>query len=130
MNHGVVRFLLVALATLILVSAAARGDTDISPSHMCGDCHRDIYRMWRDSAHARSMEDPVFLDAYHDTRQREGRAVAESCLECHAPLAGITGDMGMKERVTWEGVNCEYCHGIVAVDESVQPPRAQVAIST
>ena len=110
----------------ITVSMAA---VEVTPSHRCGDCHRDIYRMWRDSTHAMAMEDPIFLDAYHDTKQREGEEVSRTCLECHAPLAAITGDLQLEERVTWEGVNCDYCHSIVSVDDSTRPPRATIEIS-
>lgn len=126
-SSGGFYFVASGLAALAITVSLTAGQ--VTPSHRCGDCHRDIYRMWRDSTHAKAMEDPVFLDAYHDTREREGEAVSRTCLACHAPLAAVTDDLEMKERVTWEGVNCDYCHSIVAVDDSTRPPKATIEIN-
>lgn len=95
----------------------------VTTSDACGDCHKDIYRMWRASAHAKSMEDPVFVSGWKDATAREGEAVSRRCLRCHAPLAELTADSGLKQRVTWEGVNCDVCHSLVSVDHSQKPPK-------
>ena len=100
----------------------------VSPSDTCGECHRDIYAMWRDSAHARSMTDPTFLAAYRRLKTRSS-AAAVDCLRCHAPLAAILPDPRLEDAVTWEGVTCDVCHGIVRVDVASTQPQYRVEIS-
>ncbi len=95
----------------------------IARSDTCGECHKDIYRMWRASAHARSMQDPVFLDAYHQTKQREGAAVGRVCLGCHAPSVELTHDFELEQQISWEGVSCDICHSIVSVEDVGGTPR-------
>lgn len=104
-------------------SAASGSKGRPSRSDLCGECHRDIYRMWRASAHAQAMEDPVFLDAYRETDRGEGAGVARICLGCHAPAVQLTGDYALDEKVSWEGVSCDVCHGIASVDLTGQGPR-------
>lgn len=94
----------------------------LSRSDTCGECHKDIYRMWRASAHSRPMEDPIFLDAYRETDAREGETVSRICLGCHAPAAGILKDPKPAQKVTWEGVNCDICHVLTSVQFTGQVP--------
>jgi hypothetical protein len=103
---------------------------EISRSDTCGECHRDIYRMWRASAHAKAMEDPVFLDAYRQTMGREGAAVGRSCLECHAPTVSLTKDYELKQKVSWEGIGCDVCHSIAAVDASEAGAKYKLDVGT
>lgn len=111
--------LLVSLIQATLPSqASAIPPAGLSPSAYCGECHKDIYRMWSRSAHARALEDPVFQDALRETRAREGDQVAKVCLACHAPIMGIIGDEKLSQKITWEGVNCDVCHSIVSVTYS------------
>lgn len=107
------------LAVMLTVSAGVAAWTAparVASSDSCGACHKDIYRMWRSSAHANAMEDPRFRAAHRDTESREGAAVARICLRCHAPLAEISRDTELALHSTWEGVSCEVCHSISAVD--------------
>ena len=99
-----------------------------APSETCGGCHVDIYRMWKGSAHSRSLEDMAFLGALRETEARDGAAGARVCLECHAPLAGLTGDLALRNKTSWEGVSCEVCHGIRSVELTPAGPRARVEI--
>jgi hypothetical protein len=113
-----------AIGLLIALAASgAAGSTAPARSDTCGGCHRDIHRMWRGSAHARSLEGPVFLDGYRATEAEHGSTVSRLCLDCHAPLARIAGDVELRQRTTWEGVSCEVCHSLVAVDFSEPTPR-------
>jgi hypothetical protein len=66
------------------------------------------------------MEDQVFLDAYRQTEEREGEAVSKVCLACHAPAAGILKDPKLAQKVTWEGVSCDICHVMSAVQVTGQ----------
>lgn len=88
----------------------------ITTSDTCGSCHVDIFRMWKKSVHAQSMEDPIFVQAYRETEAREGASVARICLGCHAPMTLVNGDWALREKVTWEGVTCDVCHSLVSVE--------------
>ncbi len=114
--------LAVASITLGLESPELIAGT-IASSETCGECHKDIYRMWSASAHARAMEDEIFLDAFRETKASEGDDVARRCLACHAPLTAVNSDWNLAQKVTWEGVNCDVCHGMVSVDMSSATPR-------
>jgi cytochrome c2 len=79
--------------------------------------------MWLSSAHARSLEGAVFLAALQETEAGGGREVARLCLRCHAPLAEVVGDTRLERKVSWDGVSCDACHSITAVDTSGTNPR-------
>lgn len=91
---------------------------EFSRSDFCSQCHRDIYNMWRASAHSRSLEDPVFLAAYKQTRSLEGASVAKICLSCHAPAVEPASDWELDRKLSWEGVSCDVCHSIASVESA------------
>jgi hypothetical protein len=119
--------LLVALMMGVAGTAPAFGvgpaKGHFTTSDTCGSCHKDIYKMWRASSHASSMEDTVFLEGYRETEARQGAAVSRRCLKCHAPMVEVNGDVNLKEKITWEGVSCDVCHSISSVDTSGISPR-------
>ncbi len=88
----------------------------LNPSSRCGDCHQQIYEMWRRSMHAGAVTDPVFqasyMRAYHETA---GRA-REVCLRCHAPAAVLAGDLDLRDPNNREGITCDFCHSVLSVD--------------
>ncbi len=97
----------------------------LNPSALCGDCHRQIYEMWKRSMHAMSVTDPVFEASYMRAyRETEGKA-REICLRCHAPAAVLSGDLRMAQPISREGITCDFCHSIVSVnlDRHEQPFR-------
>ena len=110
----------------LAVSLAVAGTPE--SADRCGSCHRDIYRMWRNSAHAQALEDPFFLDPFNRIQARHGTQATRGCLRCHAPLAGLIDDPGLLRAITREGVNCEFCHGLVAVEIVDGSPRHRVDI--
>jgi hypothetical protein len=69
------------------------------------------------------MESEPFLDAYRETKRNRGEEVSRLCLQCHAPFAAINADWELKEKLTWEGVNCDICHSITSVDHSGPNPK-------
>ena len=101
--------------------------TGFTPSQVCGTCHQDIYAMWKDSKHARAFENPLFAAAYREVR-REGGSAKELCLRCHAPIAGITGDLNAQQAITREGVGCDFCHSVtgVAIRDTGSPFEVEV----
>ncbi len=96
-------------------------------SQVCGTCHQDIYAMWKESKHARAFENPIFAAGYRDLR-REGGNAKQLCLRCHAPIAGITGDLEAEQAVTREGVTCDFCHSVagVAIRDTDAPFHVEV----
>lgn len=116
------------LLPAFLPPPAVASGRELTSSYVCGECHRDIYRAWLRSAHSLSFEEPAFLDTYRETEAREGSEVAQVCLSCHAPVAGVNGDTAMLRKVTWEGVNCDFCHSLVAVDLSGPRPRMRLDV--
>lgn len=86
----------------------APGETAVRayPARRCGECHEPATRTWEASAHARSDTSPVYLAM----REASGRT---DCDRCHAPLRAIVKD---DARVVAEGVTCDVCHTIKAVE--------------
>ncbi|MBI4871777.1 MAG: hypothetical protein HY814_09430 [Candidatus Riflebacteria bacterium] len=74
----------------------------------CGDCHRALFREWRDSAHARSYTTPLFV-------QRSGNYSRKDCLPCHVPVTSQETPLTTR---TWSqdtGVDCISCHVLRSV---------------
>ena len=95
----------------------------LTPSAECGKCHRDVYQAWERSLHARSVNNLVFRTAFLQVFFEKGEAARRECLFCHAPLTLFNLDFKLKQEVTREGVTCDFCHSIVAVDlESPEQP--------
>jgi len=111
------------LTVLILLLAAPVLGAEPLPSEACGLCHRDIYSMWKGSAHSRSMESLVFQEALGRTRREHGPGNAQICLGCHAPMLQVIADPNLRQKATWDGVSCELCHSLTAVDTSQGTPR-------
>jgi hypothetical protein len=102
-------------ATRLCGPAFAIENGRITPSVVCGTCHRDIYQMWRTSAHASAMEDVVFVETYRETEARDP-TTARLCLGCHAPLTRVDPDPALARQATWDGVSCDACHSLVSVE--------------
>jgi nitrate/TMAO reductase-like tetraheme cytochrome c subunit len=122
--------ILIATAVLLAVSTGAGMAAEPQSSDTCGECHRDIFRMWRASAHAEATDDPFFFQSYKDVVRDGPARLGKVCLDCHAPLAVATGDLALSKSVSREGVNCEFCHGLVAVDMTEKGPRHRLDIGS
>jgi hypothetical protein len=99
---------------------------DPAQPNNCANCHGDIYREWRESAHAKSATNPKFLHLFAGTDgktpvQKTWNARAEHpdgsavCATCHAPtLRSPTLDYDIREAkgVAKSGIHCDYCHKI------------------
>ena len=101
----------VLVATLLAPTVLA---DEIQSSDWCGSCHRDIYRMWRDSAHAEATEDPFFFESYQSLEGKDS-ALQRICLTCHAPLAVARDDLKLNLNASREGVSCDFCHSLADV---------------
>lgn len=120
-----------AAAAVAWTLAAAGTPADARPAtarefrsaERCGTCHRDIHAAWKQSAHAHSLEAPLFQDALEELRAEGGDE--RVCLGCHAPIAGIARDVTLDRKITWEGVTCDYCHSTESI-EAGPIPRLRV----
>ncbi len=101
----------------------------INSAETCGSCHRAIHEAWKRSAHAAAMESRLFQDALELAEGQFGTEARKSCLRCHSPLGVYLGDWGLKLKVSWEGVTCDYCHSVRQVRLTGSNPTAVTEFS-
>ena len=106
-----------------LTSAASEPLPQVNPdgwtsSAVCGECHQSIHAVWQQSLHAQAWSNGVFQAAYHRAVDAYGRERARACLSCHAPTVRHGQDYQVENPVTAEGVTCDFCHSVSAVDLS------------
>ncbi len=92
---------------------------------VCGECHQSIYAVWQESLHAKAWSDPIFQAAYQRSTDAYGQEQSRVCLSCHTPTVRHGGDFDVEDSVTAEGVTCDFCHSLSAVDlsDTVDPVR-------
>lgn len=100
-----------------------------SSAEFCGRCHRAILDAWKTSAHARAMESPLFQDALGMAETEFGAGATRMCLDCHSPVGVLTGDRALRQKVSWEGITCDYCHSIRDISLGGTNPRVKVEFS-
>ena len=89
------------LGILAVVTVEAQTiDEQPSSAAECAGCHEITQAHWSESAHANSVEDPVFQAAW-----REQGSPSE-CLACHT-----TGFDPVSQSWKIESVSCTVCHG-------------------
>jgi len=110
-----------ALACASLSGVTQAHAQDLRPARFCGACHGPIRREWESSAMAKSAKNPVFLAFLADARAALGDTVTAGCVSCHAPAAAVTADYKLESDVSKEGVTCNFCHNVSAVDPSPKP---------
>ncbi len=85
----------------------AVASSDSVGSAACGECHREVYREWQDSWHARAWSDPLVRAQSNDFANAE-------CLPCHAPqpvlATGLDRPVVARAERLAEGVDCRACH--------------------
>ncbi len=102
-----------------------RTDT-FNSSALCGECHQEIHAMWQRSMHSLALSDPVFEVAFLEAYRDSGPVAEQICLDCHAPVAAMTGDWKLENPVSREGITCDFCHSVAAVDLSRTERRFRV----
>jgi len=113
--------LALAAACAILGGADGASAQDMLPARFCGACHGPIRREWETSAMAKSWKNPVFQAFLSDAKTALGDSVLARCVSCHAPAASVTADFKFESDVSREGVTCNFCHNVSAVDPSPRP---------
>ena len=82
------------------------------PAKKCSECHKEIYKAWKDSRHSVSWASDNFIEA-SDNRTKE------KCLPCHIPKS-VQGDKpSPRLELRDEGIYCVSCHFI---DNKMQGP--------
>jgi len=114
------RVWMVVWAAFLLPSVGALGveleTGTLNPAERCGECHEEIYSMWKNSLHSNAATDPVFVASYVQAYWETAGEARDVCLPCHAPGALLGGDRGLQNPLSQEGITCDYCHSVVAVD--------------
>jgi len=97
-------------------------------SVVCGECHQAIHAVWQQSLHANSWTNGVFQAALRRSRETYGEERSRLCFSCHAPTVRHGDDYAVKESITKEGITCDYCHSVQAVDlaDPADPVRLRV----
>ena len=91
------------------------------PSKVCAACHGTIQKAWSSSAKAKSWSNPVFRAFLADAEAARGKEIRMACFSCHVPQAAVTGDLAVEDPVAQEGVTCNFCHNVSAVEVSPKP---------
>ena len=89
-----------------------------TPAKSCGTCHGDIHAAWAGSAHARAATSPAYREARARITSPDDRW---SCVGCHSPTASITADNDLSLPLSAEGVTCDFCHTVAAVNMDAVP---------
>ena len=85
----------------------------------CGRCHVDIHANWQSSLHRLSAVDPWYLKVKELLAFEQGELAVRECAGCHAPVALMTGEVGLYSRESpssQQGVSCVLCHTLDRVD--------------
>ncbi len=100
---------------------------DFDTPETCGSCHIDIYSDWSNSLMGTNYlkqwkQVEYFQLAYAQSQQVDQVAgVASGCIQCHAPLAFLSGDIPPAEASEGtranESVSCEICHSLTGSSE-------------
>lgn len=110
-----------------LGASIAAAAVNFTSAENCKKCHPDIYKNWSLSLHANAMKDPVFEIAYYKALANLGEGAREYCISCHSPLTRQSRDYNLKQKISQEGVTCDFCHRITAVELGQPQPGMVLA---
>jgi tetratricopeptide (TPR) repeat protein len=96
--------------------------TAFLPASYCGNCHKDVHRQWRESAHANSFREPFYLRNVELLNTTKGIESSRHCEGCHNPVALFSGALTpgskMERPFDEEGVTCSVCHSIQKIQNT------------
>jgi hypothetical protein len=100
--------------------------TSFESSETCAACHVEIYNQYQQSAMAKSQIKPWDQAEYfklvlpHTRLEKKVAPVEAGCINCHAPLAFLAGDIppppAGKANPKADGVTCDLCHAITGFE--------------
>jgi len=108
----------------------------------CQGCHSVHYEEWSESMHAYAMKDPLFFSCKNQTLQYHPEIGEKFCIQCHSPVAFLTGTetttyTSVEEfqnselpNVIKEGVSCDICHTVTGLSETTYMPDNGAASAT
>ncbi len=119
-------FLIAAAAFSALLSSTRPAPllaTDYQHATVCGVCHVEIHRTWQGSQHASAFTDPAFQLPY-DRLRRGNPGKTFACEHCHNPMRFLLPQGDPRASLfSREGVTCDFCHSVSAVDARGPFPR-------
>jgi hypothetical protein len=93
-------------------------DDFVEPA-FCKQCHNEIYAQWSKSMHSKAYSDPIFRSALKlavkdmgGENSASGQMIQRYCLNCHAPIGNLTGDIPPRSSLARSGISCDFCHTI------------------
>jgi hypothetical protein len=90
---------------------------------VCAVCHVEIHRTWKRSQHATAFTDLAFQLPY-DRLRRENPGKTFNCEHCHNPMRYLVPPGDPRAAIfSREGVTCDFCHSVSAVDATGPFPR-------
>ncbi|MGK7346390.1 MAG: multiheme c-type cytochrome [Candidatus Nitrospinota bacterium M3_3B_026] len=105
-------FVIAAAMASVTAEAEEIDRQGYTSAEICSYCHADIYESWKNSLHALSHTNPVFMTAYRRAYLETKGEAKKFCLKCHAPTTYSTGDFDAEMKITREGVTCDFCHTV------------------
>ena len=114
-------------------------------SEACGECHQDIYRQWKSSAHHfASFNNQFYRKSIEYMQDVLGTRSSKWCAGCHDHAVFFNGrfDRPIREQIdtpeAQAGLGCMSCHSIVHVASTMgngdfivrYPPLHEIASST
>ena len=113
--------------------------SDFNSAEDCQSCHATHYEEWSESMHAYAMKDPLFFSCKNQTLQSHPEVGEKFCIQCHSPVAFLTGTetstyTSVEEfqnselpNVIKEGVSCDVCHTATSITETIHTPNSGAA---
>jgi tetratricopeptide (TPR) repeat protein len=96
--------------------------SDFPSAAYCGKCHADVYRQWRESAHANSFRVPFYLNNVQILIDAKGIEYSRHCEGCHNPVALFSGALTkgsvINRSFDEDGVTCMVCHSIRSIQNT------------
>ena len=89
-----------------------------SSPNVCARCHVGIHENWSSSMHAVSATDAWYLKVKDLLAFEQGEQEVRLCAGCHAPVALMTGEVGLYNQESLssqQGVSCLFCHTVETV---------------
>lgn len=111
-----------SLATAVSDHAGRQASTyslQFASAETCRTCHAEIYAEWKQSWMSRAYTNPLFQNDFARWKKMSSSSgqSGDSCLRCHAPVAVLTGDTGLQNSTSREGVSCTVCHKVALTRE-------------
>jgi hypothetical protein len=100
----------------------------------CKECHPKHYEEWSGSMHAYASRDPVFRAMNRRGQESTAGALADFCVNCHAPMAvreDKIRDYAAVDEIPQhlQGVTCYFCHSVTGVENDSQHFNAKLTFA-